>query len=875
MTCLDTSRRYNVGDALQHPWITRKFQDPIPITLSEKQDLFYTKKDLKKLFKILTIFAHVQQKCSILKQYPWSAKQANLENYCNLPSSHLKLDLEVEESSVPYLNERSTSFQKMSFKSGGRLNHASRTRSKQRPQQIVVHSKKNNRGKLQIDQVSTPPSSKMQRNKKKLKKINNRGNEAQSPNSKRQRSKNQGFQSKQSKIITKKNSKFQLKIGKIDKFREDIKKCSNNENFFSQDLNFDNFFSSNKINDISMDSRKHKSSSPSKILKHSINKNVMLENVRRDNSSHYNTLILEEEGKFDIFGQNEVRNLINKENSWESDDMLNKELTGGNLSTKMGTTKIPISRQGSSKMSSFQSSNQMLDKGPFSVARDSHNGKVSSSNHSKFKKLDQQRQSEGDNNDYFEGSPQKMKKKHLPKIGYTKRLNESNRGVVVSGSRSQLNKKPKQNPLKTQEYSNTDVRRGRVNYSERSGARVQKFRIDSENRSKLAREKLKNSLFSIITEKQEESLTTIKNTSRQTEGGGGSILNISILRNLNQFNSNSNSKVLLSNSNLDDISIHRQNRKSPNEISQLKYQVDHGVRQVRRKDQKDLLRSLVEEKQMEIRKNKDKFNQRKLKKGGIHTISCDILPAQRVSSFLKQSDSSFQTRIVQDPFSKNSKVKNHLQIHKGHNSQSRTKNKSRSKFKYSINSSLTNLPKNGNGKSKLGVSKGFMNGLTSIDENSIQEQMQSQLQFYQQQFQQQQNFSNNHLCKPNKNTSILHSPSTKHLENGMIQHPLGRVQSKKSISIKQGRNRSKLNSVDLVEMPGIGKFISSPQTKNLPNFSSQKALRSSLPIPMMDYPFGNKSNPKNEEKRNLPQLRLSQKLPCNILRGNGNSKYAK
>ena len=49
------SNRYKVDQALQHPWITRNFEDPIPRTLFE-ESIYQTEIDTK-LRKVLTVIS--------------------------------------------------------------------------------------------------------------------------------------------------------------------------------------------------------------------------------------------------------------------------------------------------------------------------------------------------------------------------------------------------------------------------------------------------------------------------------------------------------------------------------------------------------------------------------------------------------------------------------------------------------------------------------------------------------------------------------------------------------------------------------------------------------------------------------------------------
>jgi calcium/calmodulin-dependent protein kinase I len=40
LTSPKQGERYNIGQALMHPWITRRFQDPIPLTFIERRTVF-------------------------------------------------------------------------------------------------------------------------------------------------------------------------------------------------------------------------------------------------------------------------------------------------------------------------------------------------------------------------------------------------------------------------------------------------------------------------------------------------------------------------------------------------------------------------------------------------------------------------------------------------------------------------------------------------------------------------------------------------------------------------------------------------------------------------------------------------------------------
>jgi calcium/calmodulin-dependent protein kinase I len=46
--------RYNAGQAFNHPWITRKLHDTIPMTFDENKKIFESKENLLKLMK--TVF---------------------------------------------------------------------------------------------------------------------------------------------------------------------------------------------------------------------------------------------------------------------------------------------------------------------------------------------------------------------------------------------------------------------------------------------------------------------------------------------------------------------------------------------------------------------------------------------------------------------------------------------------------------------------------------------------------------------------------------------------------------------------------------------------------------------------------------------------
>jgi serine/threonine protein kinase len=46
LVCKNPASRYNASQALSHPWITRKFENSIPLTFEEKLHNFTKQQDL-------------------------------------------------------------------------------------------------------------------------------------------------------------------------------------------------------------------------------------------------------------------------------------------------------------------------------------------------------------------------------------------------------------------------------------------------------------------------------------------------------------------------------------------------------------------------------------------------------------------------------------------------------------------------------------------------------------------------------------------------------------------------------------------------------------------------------------------------------------
>lgn len=64
LLAVDPLKRYSAYIALEHPWITQK-SGPAPFLLLEKERMFYVKKNLLKLFRIMFIFANIQKSFNV------------------------------------------------------------------------------------------------------------------------------------------------------------------------------------------------------------------------------------------------------------------------------------------------------------------------------------------------------------------------------------------------------------------------------------------------------------------------------------------------------------------------------------------------------------------------------------------------------------------------------------------------------------------------------------------------------------------------------------------------------------------------------------------------------------------------------------------
>lgn len=67
LTISDPSERYSANQALNHPWITRKIDDPIPLTIKEKFQTFEKKENFARISKILFFIYLCKKKQESLK----------------------------------------------------------------------------------------------------------------------------------------------------------------------------------------------------------------------------------------------------------------------------------------------------------------------------------------------------------------------------------------------------------------------------------------------------------------------------------------------------------------------------------------------------------------------------------------------------------------------------------------------------------------------------------------------------------------------------------------------------------------------------------------------------------------------------------------
>ena len=58
------SERYNVGQALLHPWITRRFEDEIPMTFNQRRKIFEKEQNVIKVDSMECYILLVCQSCA-------------------------------------------------------------------------------------------------------------------------------------------------------------------------------------------------------------------------------------------------------------------------------------------------------------------------------------------------------------------------------------------------------------------------------------------------------------------------------------------------------------------------------------------------------------------------------------------------------------------------------------------------------------------------------------------------------------------------------------------------------------------------------------------------------------------------------------------
>ncbi|CAD8123544.1 unnamed protein product [Paramecium sonneborni] len=70
LTTIEPIERYSVGQALIHPWITRNFQDKIPLTYNEQISQFIKDQQIRNSFKLLFFLQYLMRNCPIHQPYP-------------------------------------------------------------------------------------------------------------------------------------------------------------------------------------------------------------------------------------------------------------------------------------------------------------------------------------------------------------------------------------------------------------------------------------------------------------------------------------------------------------------------------------------------------------------------------------------------------------------------------------------------------------------------------------------------------------------------------------------------------------------------------------------------------------------------------------
>ncbi|CAD8189904.1 unnamed protein product [Paramecium octaurelia] len=72
--------RYNVSQALMHPWITRKFHDKIPLTYQQQLDQFLKEQQIRQQFKLLFFLQYLNHNSPRTQIFQDSVKELEQEN---------------------------------------------------------------------------------------------------------------------------------------------------------------------------------------------------------------------------------------------------------------------------------------------------------------------------------------------------------------------------------------------------------------------------------------------------------------------------------------------------------------------------------------------------------------------------------------------------------------------------------------------------------------------------------------------------------------------------------------------------------------------------------------------------------------------------
>ncbi|CAD8193406.1 unnamed protein product [Paramecium octaurelia] len=120
LTTIEPIERYSVGQALIHPWITRNFQDKIPLTYNEQISQFIKDQQIRNSFKLLFFLQYLMKNCPIQQPYPndeiiqkLSDKKKLLQEYQSIPNpKSQKLTMVSNIQKIKNLRSRSPKDQK-------------------------------------------------------------------------------------------------------------------------------------------------------------------------------------------------------------------------------------------------------------------------------------------------------------------------------------------------------------------------------------------------------------------------------------------------------------------------------------------------------------------------------------------------------------------------------------------------------------------------------------------------------------------------------------------------------------------------------------------------------------------------------------------